>query len=310
MATTLLTKHIWRKLTAATKTRAKPQVAVAYFGQGAAKLLPLPKGSRIVVDASEGAVKSGQTCPAELIKLPEKGVRIYSRKNLHAKIFVFGSKVFVGSANASLHSARVLREAMLVTADRKAVAAAQQFIRELSVQEIGPKTLSRLEKLYRPPRLPGRGRKRSKEAQANSNDLPRVRLAQLSLIDPPVESEAAEETGRETALKRMRMPKRYELEQFWHGGTPPFARGDIVIQVEDQGDGRYLVSPPGTVVNLRKWRGAKRKLTFIYVEVPPRRRISLAKLAKTLGRGWKKRLHRGGPVRRDLAQQLLQAWQE
>ena len=62
-----------------------------------------------------------------------------------------------------------------------------------------------------------------------------------------------------------------------------------------------MVSPPGTVVNVRKWRKAKRKLTFIYVEVPRRRRTSLAKLAKTLGHGWKKRLHREGPMRRDLA---------
>ena len=55
MVITLLTDHVWQTLTAATKTRVKPAVAVAYFGQGAAKLLPLPNGSRIVVDASEGA---------------------------------------------------------------------------------------------------------------------------------------------------------------------------------------------------------------------------------------------------------------
>jgi hypothetical protein len=65
MTIALLTKNIWRTLTAATQTRTKPAVAVAYFGQGAAGLLPLPSGSRLVVDASEGAVKSGQTCPAE-----------------------------------------------------------------------------------------------------------------------------------------------------------------------------------------------------------------------------------------------------
>src|SRR5438132_14212299 len=112
MTIVLLTTNIWRTLTAATKTRTKPVVAVAYFGQGAAKLLPLPSGSRLVVDASEGAVKSGQTCPAELSKLLNRGVRIYSRQNLHAKIFVFGTKVFVGSANVSQRSASILREAM------------------------------------------------------------------------------------------------------------------------------------------------------------------------------------------------------
>lgn len=307
MAITLLTNHVWQTLTAATKTRVKPAVAVAYFGQGAARLLPLANGSRIVVDASEGAVKSGQTCPAELIKLLKRGVRIYSRKNLHAKIFVFGSKVFVGSANASLHSAHTLREAMLVTTDRNAIATAREFIRELCIQEIGPETLSRLTKLYRPPRLPGGIRQRPK---VNSNDLPRVRLAQLHVEDPPIESKDADEAGRKIAVKRMRMPRRHELEQFWDAGTSPIDRGDIVIQVTNEGRGQRMVSPPATVVNVRKWRKGKRKLTFIYLEVPGRRRTSLAKLARNLGYGWKKRLHRDGPIRRDLAQHLLRSWQE
>jgi PLD-like domain len=310
MAITLLTDHVWQTLTAATKARVKPAVAVAYFGQGAAKLLPLPNGSRIVVDASEGAVKSGQTCPAELIKLLKRGVRIYSRKNLHAKIFVFGSKVFVGSANASLHSAHTLREAMLVTTDRNAIAAAREFIRELCIQEIGPETLSRLAKLYRPPRLPGGNRQRPKTKRVNSNDLPRVRLEQLHLEEAPIESKDAEAAGRKIAVKRMRMPRRHELENFWCAGMSPIARGDIVIQVTNEGGGKRMVSPPGTVVNVRKWRNAKRKLAFVYVEVPQRRRTSLAKLAKALGHGWKKRLHREGPMRRDLAHHLLQTWQE
>jgi phosphatidylserine/phosphatidylglycerophosphate/cardiolipin synthase-like enzyme len=182
MTIALLTKNIWRTLTAATQTRTKPAVAVAYFGQGAAGLLPLPGGSRLVVDASEGAVKSGQTCPAELTKLLKQGVRICSRKNLHAKIFVLGAKVFVGSANVSRHSAHTLREAMVVTTDRSAVAAAKDFIRELCMQEIGPETLSRLAKLYQPPRLPGGGGpRRPKQKGERANDLPRVRLAQLHL---------------------------------------------------------------------------------------------------------------------------------
>src|SRR5229473_6334205 len=143
MTIALLTNDIWRTLTAATKTRTKPVVAVAYFGQGAARLLPLPNGSRLVVDASDGAVKSGQTYPAELTKLLKCGVHIFSRKNLHAKIFIFGTKVFVGSANVSRRPAHTLREAMVVTTDRNAVAAARDYIRELCVQEIGPEALSR-----------------------------------------------------------------------------------------------------------------------------------------------------------------------
>ena len=63
----LLTDRIWQSLTSSAKKCRKPSfVAVAYFGKGASKLLPLRPNSRLVVDASENAVKSGQTCPAEL----------------------------------------------------------------------------------------------------------------------------------------------------------------------------------------------------------------------------------------------------
>jgi PLD-like domain len=62
-----VTGGIWKSLTASAKAARKPSlVAVAYFGQGASKLLPLRTGSRLVVDASEGAVKSCQTHPADL----------------------------------------------------------------------------------------------------------------------------------------------------------------------------------------------------------------------------------------------------
>jgi hypothetical protein len=302
-----LTDRIWQTLSAQTKTRAKPLVAVAYFGQGGAKLLPLRNGGRIVVDASEGAVKSGQTCPAELMKLLKRGVQIYSRKNLHAKIFIFGTRMFVGSANVSMHSAHALREAMIITTDKNAVAAARNYIRDLCIQEIGPETLSRLAKIYRPPRLPGGG---GKANQRGSTDLPRVRLAQLRVEDPPTDSEGARQAGRKVAQKRMRMPRRHELEEFWYRGMCPIDRGDIVVQVSDEGAGQRMVSPPGTVVNARRWRKGRRKLTFFYVELPARRRISLARLAKSLGHGWNKRLRREGAIRRDLAEQLLQAWRE
>src|ERR1700688_4133806 len=78
MKTQFVTKGVWKSLTAAAKAARKPAlVAVAYFGQGASKLLPLPAGSCLVVDASESAVKSGQTCPAELKKMQKRGVIIY-----------------------------------------------------------------------------------------------------------------------------------------------------------------------------------------------------------------------------------------
>lgn len=77
----LVVADIWKSLTSsANKSRKTAFVAVAYFGKGASKLLPLRANSHLVVDASENAVRSGQTCPSELKRLQSKGVIIYSAK--------------------------------------------------------------------------------------------------------------------------------------------------------------------------------------------------------------------------------------
>ena len=306
MSVIVLTSRIWHTLTAAAKQSRRPSaVAVAYFGKGAAKLLPLGHGSRLVVDASEIAVKSGQTCPAELKKLMRMGVRVYSIQNLHAKVFVFGTKALIGSANVSQHSAGTLVEAMVATTDRSAVSSARDFVRGLCVQELGPETIARLARMYRPPRLlPGvrRGMKRQGVAE-----LPRVLLAPLTVRDFPEGSEDAREAARRVAVKRQEKPRRHKLDDFWWPGKCPFRLGDIVVQVLDEGAGRRMVSPPGTVVHTLPWRRGSRTTTFVYVELPAQRRVALEKLARRLGGVARKRLHRAGRLNRAFAGRLLEA---
>ena len=57
MSTRLLTQDVWAHLARSAARFKKPSfVAVAYFGKGGADLLPLKRGSTLVVDASEEAV--------------------------------------------------------------------------------------------------------------------------------------------------------------------------------------------------------------------------------------------------------------
>jgi phosphatidylserine/phosphatidylglycerophosphate/cardiolipin synthase-like enzyme len=56
------------------------------------------------VDASEAAVQAGQTCPASLSSMLKRGVQVFSREGLHAKVFVFGTTAYIGSANVSGNS--------------------------------------------------------------------------------------------------------------------------------------------------------------------------------------------------------------
>jgi hypothetical protein len=84
-------------------------VAVAYFSKGAARLLKLRKGSQLVVDASDNAVRGGLTCPDDLILLAKKGVRIFSVANVHTKVYVFGTTALIGSDQRLSASQRRVR---------------------------------------------------------------------------------------------------------------------------------------------------------------------------------------------------------
>src|SRR4051812_11054218 len=150
MSTMFLSRDIWPQLTKAARgSRRRCAVAVAYFGKGASRLLPLAKGSRLVVDASERSVGSGQTCPADLTKLVKCGVIVYSVPNLHAKVFVLGRTAYIGSANVSKRSSEQLVEAVIRTSEGKTVRAARQFVHENCLHELTPTVLKRLAKLYR-----------------------------------------------------------------------------------------------------------------------------------------------------------------
>src|SRR5689334_11584060 len=148
MSTSFITHQLWPQLTSAARgSSQRCSVAVAYFGAGANRLLPLPKGSQLVVDASERAVTSGQTCPGELLKLMKRRVSVFSVPNLHAKVFVLGRSAFIGSANVSSRSATHLVEAVVRTNESEAVRAARKFVRDLCLDELTPTVLNRLSKI-------------------------------------------------------------------------------------------------------------------------------------------------------------------
>ncbi|MHC2462435.1 hypothetical protein [Bradyrhizobium embrapense] len=63
-------------------------------------------------------------------------------------------------------------------------------------------------------------------------------------------------------------------------------------------NGQQLIDAPADVIHTRPWRGRDgREVTFVYLELPEVRRVSLTTLAKRLGRGARKNLHKNGIVR-------------
>lgn len=70
----LLKHQAWSDMTAAVRRAPERcRVAVAYFGKGASWLLPLRRGSVLVLDFSERAVRAGHACPEEVLVRLRRG---------------------------------------------------------------------------------------------------------------------------------------------------------------------------------------------------------------------------------------------
>lgn len=307
--TQFLGGSVWTPITeAAGRSRWRAHAAVAYFGTGASKLLPLPKGSQLVVDASEASVKQGRTSPKELLKMLDRDVEVFSVGNLHAKVFVIGRTAFIGSANVSRHSKVGLVEAVMKTTKPDSVRQVRAFVERLCVNELGPSELERLDGLYEPPKFNGQGARKKSRPGRMAAMLPRVMIAQLVRSHWDEHSESVAEQAEGTARQRLEHPRKHELNHYRWYGNCAHRPGDIVVQILKEGDGRRMVSPPGKVIYTKRYRSKGKPHSFVFVEVPRRRRVSLDRLAQQLGEGAKKRLLRGGVVRQDFAELLLRAF--
>ena len=307
MTTELITKSIWSRLTSESKKcRSKSVVAVAYFSKGAASMLPLLKGSILLVDASEKAVKSGQTCPAELLKLYYKGVKIYSKDWLHAKMFVFGNSLYIGSTNASSNSTK-LTEAIIKTSEKKSVADAKEFIKSYCKVELGDDQLSRLQKIYKEPRFAGLGggsKKKTKQHFINSNSF---FIYHLELDEfTPDEQEQSQKGKKEAEAKRIKK-SRHLVDEFKWENNFPAKKGDIIMQVIDEGNNSY-VSPPGIVIHQRRWKHKNQNKTLTYVEIPTKKRKNLKFVKSQLASNEKKLLMRNGVRNNLFAEKLNSLW--
>ena len=301
MSAELITADVWAALTKAARQSKKPaNVAVAYFGRGAAGLLHLPPKSQLVVDASEATVRNGQTHPKDLSRMRRRKVAVYSAQNLHAKIFAFGNSVFVGSANVSKHSANVLQEAVVRITDATVARAARDFVRGLCLEPLGPSELKRLQKLYRPPRFaPGQSKKGSARNQFSAL---RVALTDDAII--PDELDKAFEAGLKEATKKRRHGSGFYIREFYWPSPSPFRNGQLVIEVFKNAHGQ-IVSPPGHVIHTRDYRDGMKRKTLIYLEFPDRDWEPLSRFSREL----KTILGRGGIKNQAAARKLLSFWE-
>jgi hypothetical protein len=277
MAVTTFLTHdlLWQAIRARVKAARRVDAAIAYFGQGGAKLLPLGEGDRVVVDMSAGVVKAGSTNPHEIEKLMKRGVQVFSRRDLHAKIVVADGAVIAGSANVSGRSVKDLEEAAILTTERSAVRRAQEFIDRICTEPIGEEYLEECKRIYRPPRLSrGRGPGNGKRARAKHAKLWLVNLSDYGLPESEIERV---ERGISNAEGLISDPDRYTTTYCHWPMKPKMASelelGDWVIQATTYNDESIVVFPPGRFLSVdhyvRDPDTGKERWVF-HLEVPKR----------------------------------------
>jgi hypothetical protein len=315
MAPGLHTENIWPRITKLCRT-GRAFVAVAFLGKGARKLLPLRRGSVLVVNASEGCVKQGQTCPAELMKFVRAGVDVHSAPDLHAKVFAFPKSAIVGSTNASKSSAKYWHEAVVISGDSRLVKQAREFVLDVSGERLPMKRLEQLNKLYQPPRggpKPGVVGKRRRSKQASSPERSPLWAVNVEVGRWDAHDDVQAERGRPAATERLRRGE--ELDEFAYQGaeTARLQRGAQVVQIVHHGK-RTIIAPVGTIVGRRAFRVGKHRTlrAIMFVAAPEGRRgIELSRAKKRLG-GDAKVLSTGANLRlvrdRAVSQAIRQLW--
>lgn len=288
----LLTENIWESISKAASTDRKNYVAVAYFGTGGAKLLPLKKGDFMVVDASDSSVRSGATNPSELKKLLNRGVEIYSYPKLHSKVFLLGETLFVGSSNVSINSKDNLFEAVLETNQSLVLEQAEKYILTLTHSRITKEEIFRLQEIYKPPKwINAKGKEKKGEFE------PRIYLMKIE--------ERRFSPGHELVLDHGRLESKKkgvseeELEEYEWSGAPRFVVGDIAL---DYYSDKNYFEPPKRIVHIEYWEGTNKCFVFCKKSVKSKKKFGL-KLITILGEKL-----RQGFLSEKISEKILQHW--
>ncbi|HHT9161985.1 MAG TPA: phospholipase D-like domain-containing protein [Candidatus Brocadiia bacterium] len=266
---------------------------------------------------SPATVKAGGTDPNEIERLIKRGVLVFTRRNLHAKIVITDKRVLVGSANISRNSRDNLEEAALLTKDPLAVRRARDFFSRICTEPVRDEYLRECKRIYMPPKRPG-------QRKSNKKHIPPTTPAKLWLENlyegciPQKEVELFKQSENR-AQKLIKDTSRSKLSNFWYSYKPKMAdelqMGDWIIQCIRHEDKSISVLPPGRLrwidKYIRNTRTRKERYVF-HLELPKRGQEMdwkdfRAKTKVILGQ--ETRLPRTKPVR-DIkkADDLLRLW--
>jgi hypothetical protein len=288
MKPTLRTSGVWSRLTMLAR-KTSGFCAVPYFGSGASTLLPLRAGSCLIVKFDRQSVQAGQVNPREIVHLIKRGVEVHACANLHAKVFVFGNVAIVGSANVSDSSANHLVEACVELHSRAFAGTCEKFMQSLCGDIVGLEFAEKMIKLYNPPRvgqLLGKRLQKTKRVIPVHSGLWLVSLVSGNWAEVDYQQEDA---GWSRAERALSSPRKSDIETFlWQRQSGHFIngikRGERIVMNTREDRLTSLVSPPGRVLDIRRYRAGKRTRSIIYLEIPKtKRRRNLKSFLRALG---------------------------
>lgn len=125
----VLSAGLWSEIDRLAKRRGVRRAAVAYVSSDDG--LAFRNGDTLIVNASDEAIRTGQTSAAVLRAAFDRRALLFSNPNLHAKVLIIGDRVIVGSANLSRSSRDHLHEVAIITDDPEMAGGATQFIEQL-----------------------------------------------------------------------------------------------------------------------------------------------------------------------------------
>lgn len=261
----------WNRITELAQ-RHRAVVAVPFIGVGGAGMLPLRPGSVLVTRLDEATVRQGQVDPREVLRLQRAGVEVHSCSDLHAKVYVFGRRAVIGSANVSKSSAS-LTEACIETTDTEVVAQARDFVYGLRAVAIGPEQIKGLVPLFPTDRA---GRGTSKPAPG-----PRVFVFPIHDEEWSAAVKSVDAEARIEARAKLRAAGTHKVEAIRVDGKEAsrLAPGDLVISRWTVGRG-FAFEPPSVFLH----RAPTPDGEIIYLESPKRsRRRTSAEVRAALG---------------------------
>ena len=270
----LLTSNLWAEIKKLTKGGSQgaggTQACIAYLT--APDLLHWRPGDVLIVNASDGAIKCGETSAKALRALLKKGVSLYSEPRLHAKVVLVGDTAVVGSANVSASSQSRLLEAAILTTSPAVVNPVHAYVHQLATpnRAIDETFLRRIEALpVAPRRAPFGGGRRTALRRPRVTKEHKTWLVVLG-SSGRTRDEAALATARTRATER-RTDRRSEVDEFWWSGhrLDDAEPGDSVIRVWKNRQGGFAgesVSLAATI--LMKHRIGPRR--YFFLEVPQR----------------------------------------